>query len=112
MVAAAAAVVARLIRRPAFRTLPAHESIWQKRSDLRIVKLLDQSLLNEARFPNRLPDLRAERVVVGTVRTAVIVEPDIERGKILLVPLLHLGYEVGLAAACLPRADHHRRAVR
>ena len=87
VVAAAAAVVAGLIGRAAFGALAAHEAIGQERADLRIEELLDVALLDQAGFANRLPDLLAERPVLGAVRAAVVVELDIERGEVALVRL-------------------------
>src|SRR4051812_17670243 len=44
MMAAAAAIVAWLVGRTAFGTLAAHEPVWKKGSDFRVVQLLDISL--------------------------------------------------------------------
>ena len=112
VVAAAAAVVARLVGRAALGTCAADEAVGQERAGLRIVELLDVALFHQPGLANRLPNLVAQRAVLGAVRAAVVVELDIERGEVALVGLLHLGDEFLFADAGLPGADHHRRAVR
>ena len=57
VVAAAAAIVARLVRRAALGALAAHEAIGQERADLRVKELLDVALLDQSRLANRLPNL-------------------------------------------------------
>ena len=112
MMAAAATIVARFVGRTAIGTLASHETVGQERADLRIKELLDIALLDQSRLANRLPNLCAERPVLRAVRAAVVVEFDIERGKVALVGLLHPGDEFLFAAPRLPRANHHRRAMR
>ena len=112
VVTAVAAIVARFIRRTTLGTLAADKPIGQERADLWIKELLDVAFFYEPRFADRLPNLRAELPVLCTVRAAVVVELDVERGKITLMRLLHLGNKFLFAAAGLPGTDHHRRAVR
>src|SRR4051812_41591997 len=72
MMSAAAAIVAGLIRRTAIGTLASYKTVGQKRADLWIEELLDIALLDQSRFANRFPNLRAERPVLRAVRAAVV----------------------------------------
>ena len=101
VMAALAAVVARLIGRLALRTRAANESIGQKRARLRIVKLLDVALLDQPGLADRPPEFVAQRAVLRAVRAAVVVELDVEAGKVAFVGGLHLGDQLFLAAAFL-----------
>jgi hypothetical protein len=109
---ALAAIVPRLIRRAALGTRATHESVGQKRARLRIVELLDVSLLHEPGLADCPPEFGAKRSVLLAVRAAVIRELNIEAGKVAFVGGLDFGDQRLLAAAFLPCANHRGRAVR
>lgn len=109
---ASAAIVSGLIGGAALGTSAPNKSISEEHAHLRIIKLFDIALADQASFANGAPELFTKSMVLRAMRTAVIVELNIEAGKIALVCLLHLGDEFFLADTCLAGANHDRRTVR
>ena len=106
------ATVAVLIGLLAVGARTLDKAVGQEGAGHRVVKLLDLVLAHQAVAPQGPPDLRAGSPILHAVRAAVVVELDLESGKIRQMRLLHAGDEVLLADAFLAGADHDRRAVR
>ncbi len=100
-----------MVRRFTNGTGALDESVRQEGTGYGIVELADIALGDQALAPQRRPDLAAEPIVFGTIGTAVVIELNIELGKVRLVGSLHIGDEGLFAPAFGPRSDHDRRAV-
>ena len=105
-------MVAILSRCFTIRTGPLNKSIGKKGSSFGIVELFNFLFFHQARCPNFRPNLATQLPILITVRAAIVVELDIESGKIALMFFVRAGNEFLFGHALLLRADHDRRAVR
>ena len=94
-------MIAVLVGRVTDGTLAANESVGQKRLFDGVVELFDVSLDDEACRGHLRPDLLTQHAILRAVRAAVVVEHDVEVGKVPLVGLLHLGNDLLFAATWL-----------
>jgi hypothetical protein len=106
------AMIAILVGRLALGARAFDEAIGQEGLGLGVVILLDLAIGDDAGVVDRLPNLVADLARGVAVRAAIMVEFNIEPGKIAHVLLLDLGDEILFAAAFLLGPNHNRRAVR
>src|SRR5450631_956399 len=89
----AAAVIARipvLVGRVALGAATLHEAVSQEHARLGVEQLRDLALDDEAIFAERAPDFRAVLAIPRRVRAAVVIERDLEAGKVTLMRDAHV----------------------
>jgi len=106
------AAVAVLIRRTTAGTRPSHEPIRQKQFFDRVVKLDHVAAGNQAGSLQAGPDLIAEFLVLRRVGAAIVVEQDVEAGKIAHVGGPHIFNHRFRRATLLAGAQHDGGAMR
>jgi len=104
-------MIAVLIRRFANRAGSSNKSVGKISLSLRVIKLFDRFLYNQTRFIHGLPELTAKLAVFVTVRAAVVVEFDLEAGKVALMLFVRPRDELFFRHAMLLGTDHDRSAV-
>ena len=112
MRAALVATVAVLVGRFALGTSSLDKAIGQKRARHQVVKLRHLALADQSGLADGGPDFLAHRPIFRAMGAAVVVEFDVESGKIADMGLAHGGDQFFLAYALLLGPDHYRRAVR
>jgi len=111
VVVAVVATVSVLVGQAAERAGALDEPVGQKRTRLGVVELLHILLEDQPGPPDVGPDFGAQFAVLGAVGAAVVVELDVEPGKVLHMGLLHARDQLFFGDAFLACADHDRRAV-
>ena len=106
------AAVSILIRRTALRANALHKAIGEEHFAMLAIKLRSRALCDRARLLHSLEELGGKLLILGRIRSVVIIELNLKVCKILEVLSMRARDKLLGRDTLLARANHNRRTMR